>query len=67
MNASPVFCCQAMAVLISERTVKLKSLSNDGHIIAIIGDSDQYIPINFCPVCGKEFHLTFLADRREKE
>lgn len=62
MNANPVFCCRAMAVLISERTVKLKSLSNDGHIIATIGDPDQYIPVKYCPACGKEFHLTFLAD-----
>lgn len=62
MNATPAFCCPFMAVFFASRNVRLRPLSNDGGIVAHIGSLDEYVPLNFCPSCGKEFHLTFLTD-----
>lgn len=62
MNATPIFCCAGMAQLFSSGEVRITRFSNSGDPHITIGSFDRGIPLNFCPSCGKEFHLTFLTD-----
>lgn len=67
MNDAPVFCCPFMATLFASRNVRLRPLSHNNRIVAHIGSLDEYVPLNFCPSCGKEFRLTFLTDSEVDE
>ena len=62
MKAQPVFCCGHMAMLFSSGKIRLRALSNQGHVVASIGSFDEYIPLNYWPSCGREFCLPFLTD-----
>lgn len=67
MNANPVFCCGDMAQLFASGEIHLQRLDQSGDLIVTVGRSDRYVPLNYCPSCGRLFRLTFLADRREGE
>ena len=67
INAQPIFCCGGMAYLFASGEINLQRLDQSGGLIATIGRFDRYVPINYCPSCGRLFRLTFLADSEVDE
>ena len=60
MTANPVFCCKGLFDMVLHRQ---DVCILNGEFLAIRGqDIFCDTPIKYCPVCGKEIHLTFLAD-----
>ena len=59
VNANPVFCCKGLFdVLLHRQDVCIL----DGKFLTIRGLDIWDTPIKYCPSCGKEIRLTFLAD-----
>ena len=65
MTANPVFCCKDLYHTIIHNSQKIRIL--DGEFLAIIGEDTWFTPIKYCPSCGKEIRLTFLADSEDGE
>lgn len=59
VNANPMFCCKGLFdILLHRQDVCIL----DGKFLTIRGPDIWDTPIMYCPSCGKEIHLTFLAD-----
>lgn len=60
MTANPVFCCKGLFDMVLHRQ---DVCILNGEFLAIRGQNILWdTPIKYCPVCGKEIRLTFLAD-----
>lgn len=59
MTSQPTFCCPCMAHLFSSGEIRLQSINQAGDLVATFRRCDWFPIINYCPFCGKEFHLTF--------
>lgn len=64
MTANPVFCCKGLFDIVLHRQ---DVCILNGEFLAIHGPDIWHTPIKYCPVCGKEIHLTFLADSEVDE
>lgn len=63
-NANPVFCCKGLFdILLHRQDVCIL----DGKFLTIRGPDIWDTPIKYCPSCGKEIRLTFLADSEVDE
>ena len=63
-NANPVFCCKGLFdILLHRQDVCIL----DGKFLTIRGPGIWDTPIMYCPSCGKEIRLTFLADSEVDE
>ena len=63
-NANPVFCCKGLFdILLHRQDVCIL----DGKFLTIRGADIWDTPIKYCPSCGKEIRLTFLADSEVDE
>ena len=65
MNANPMFCCKDLYHTIIHNSQNICILN--GIHLAIRGEDGWFTPIKYCPSCGKEIRLTFLADSEVDE
>ena len=70
-NTPMTLCCKEMLGLFTHNRLHVGILNGKVDLYirgeGILGDDRWVTPLRYCPACGKETHLTFLADRREKE
>lgn len=67
LNTPMALCCKGMLGLIMNTRLSV-DISKNGKVDLYIRGVDTWVtPLRYCPACGRDVHLTFLADRREKE
>lgn len=67
LNTPMALCCKGMLGLIMNTRLSV-DISKNGKVDLYIRGGDTWVtPLRYCPACGRDVHLTFLADRREKE
>ena len=70
-NTPMVLCCKEMLGLFTHNRLHVGILNGKVDLYirgeGILGDDRWVTPLRYCPACGKETHLTFLADRRVEE
>ena len=62
---NPTFCCKGLFELIVHNRKNVCTFN--GKFLAIRGEDGWDTPIKYCPSCGKEIRLTFLADSEVDE
>lgn len=65
MDANPMFCCKDLFRMMLHNRKNVCILN--GKYLAINGDDNCITPVKYCPSCGKEIRLTFLADSEVDE
>ena len=66
-NTPMTLCCKGMLGLIMNTRLSV-DISKNGKVDLYIRGGDTWVtPLRYCPACGRDVHLTFLADRREKK
>lgn len=70
-NTPMALCCKEMLGLFTHNRLHVGILNGKVDLYirgeGILGDDRWVTPLRYCPACGKETHLTFLADRRVEE
>lgn len=70
-NTPMALCCKEMLGLFTHNRLHVGILNGKVDLYirgeGILGDDRWVTPLRYCPACGRDVHLTFLADRREKE
>lgn len=62
---NPLFCCKGLFGMIMHNRKNICILN--GKFLAINGEDNWTTPVKYCPSCGKEIRLTFLADSEVDE
>ena len=70
-NSSMAICCKEMLGLFTHNRLHVGILNGKVDLYirgeGILGDDRWVTPLRYCPSCGKDVHMTFLADRRDGE
>lgn len=62
---NPLFCCKDLFRMMLHNRKNVCILN--GKFLAINGEDNCITPVKYCPSCGKEIRLTFLADSEVDE
>ena len=70
-NTPMALCCKEMLGLFTHNRLHVDILNGKVDLYirgeGILGDDRWVTPLRYCPSCGKDVHMTFLADRRDGE